>query len=162
MAPRTPNNTEVIQHVIYEEGRTPPSWDGARTKATYESVINVVPHLSYNVKVEILRNDLGHSGEKVSNIAFDGVNVGDCKPDGDDYDCTFFDCVQTIKNEAISSPDGSITAALTYEGHSWDCDCDKQTWNCRKENTTIGLTPMTAVARVTLTPITGMFIKPEV
>ena len=155
MPSRTLNNLEVIHHVIYEEGRTPPSWD----RATYESVINVVPHLSYNVKVEILRNDLGDIREKVSNITFDGVNVGDCKPNEDDYDCTFFDCVQTIKNETISSSDGSITAALTYEGHSWNCDCDKQTWNCEKENTAIALTPMIAVAKLTLTPITGILIK---
>ena len=146
----------VIEHVIYAEGRTPASWDGHRTKATYESAINVLPNISYRLKVEVLRNDLGHSDEKVSNITFDGVSVGSCNPDGDDYDCTFFDCEETIENTTIKSTNGSFLAKLTFEGHSWDCDCDKITWNCSKENTIISFTPMTAVARVTLTPIIGI------
>ena len=149
------NHSEVIEHVIYEEGRTPPSWDGKRTRATYESVIKVVPNLNYELMVEVLRNDLAGSEEKVSKITFDGVVVGDCNPDGEDYDCTFFDCQTTIQNETISSRNGSILASFTYEGHSWDCDCDKQSWNCSKENSTTGFTPMTAVAKITLTPVLG-------
>ena len=141
--------------MIYEEGKTPSSWDGKSTKATYESVIKVVPSLDYNINVEVLRNDLGGQDEKVSTITLNGVNIGNCNPDGGDYNCTFFDCKASIEKETISSKNGSILASLTFEGHSRDCDCNKQTWNCSKENTVPGLAPMTAVARVILSPITG-------
>ena len=149
------NHSEVIEHVIYEEGKTPSSWDGKNTMATYSSVINVMPNLDYSLKVEVLRNDLGGVNEKVSKITFDGSVIGNCNPDGHDFECTFFDCQSSIQNNTISSKNGSILVSLTFEGHSWDCDCDKKTWNCSPENTVDGLTPMTAVAKVTLSPITG-------
>ena len=142
-------SAKTIQHVIYKEGKT---LDGV---LTYEDVINVLPGIDYSVKVEVLRNDLGSNNEKVSRIELNGRNIGYCNPDGDDYDCTFFDCSQTLSTKSISSTNGSIAASLTYEGHSWDCDCDKQTWQCAKENTKIGFTPMTAVAKITLTPLRG-------
>ena len=93
--------------------------------------------------------------EKVSNIILDGVSIGDCDPDGGDYECTFYDCAHSLTRKTVSSGNGAILAALTYERHSWDCDCDKLTWNCRKQNTVQGYTPMTAVARITLTPVIG-------
>ena len=156
-----------IQHVIYEEGSHPSSWtnewlehgqgyyndDGPAT--TYEDVLNVLPGIDYSVKVEVLRNDLGAEHEKVSRIALNGHTIGDCNPDGSDYDCTFFDCSETLSSNYISSTNGSIVASLTYEGHSWDCDCDKATWECVRENTKIGFTKMLAVARITLTPLNG-------
>ena len=151
------NHSGMIQHVIYAEGRTPSSWNAQPTKATYTSMINIVPHLTYILKVEVLRNDLASSNEKVSNITLNGVAIGDCNPDGEDYDCTFFDCSGSLTKTSISSGNSSILAAFTYEGHSWDCDCDKETWKCSKENTTINYTPMTAVAKVTLTPLIGDF-----
>ena len=135
--------------MVYGEGKT------ASPVQIYDSTINVVPKLKYNVKVEVLRNDLGEPNEKVSKITFDGAVIGDCNPDGGDYDCTFFDCQDSIQNSTVSSESGSILVALTYEGHSWDCDCDTQTWECSKENQVAGRTPMTAVARITLTPIIG-------
>ena len=141
--------------MIYKEGKTPSNWNGNNTKATYDDVLNVLPGVDYSIKVEVLRNDLGQSAEKVSRIALNGRSIGECNPDGDDYDCTFFDCSQTISDKSISSTNGSIVASLTYEGHSWDCDCDKETWQCAKENTKVGLTPMTAVAKITLTPLNG-------
>ena len=54
--------------------------------------ITVQPGLKYAVNVEILRNDLGDWGEEVSYITLDGTSIGGCKPDGGDYDCTFFNC----------------------------------------------------------------------
>ena len=139
----------IIEHMVYGEGKDD------KIKSTYESSIKVEPDVDYYMKIEVLRNDLGDSGERVSKITIDGVNVGDCDPDGGDYDCTFFDCKASIEKETISSKNGSILASLTFEGHSRDCDCNKQTWNCSKENTIPGLAPMTAVARVILSPITG-------
>ena len=137
--------------MVYGEGKT--------ARPTYESIINVVPNLDYNVKVEVLRNDLGSYGEKVSKISFDGVVFGDCNPDGGDYDCTFFDCKDSIQKLPLSSNTGYILVALTYQGHSCDCDCDKETWTCSRENQIATRTPMTAVARITLSPIIGNMLK---
>ena len=141
-----------IQHIIYKEGKDPSNWDET---ATYEDVINVQPGIDYSVKVEVLRNDLGSSSEKVSRIALNGRTIGDCNPDGDDYDCTFFDCSPTLSTKQVSSHGGSIVASLTFQGHSRDCDCDKGTWECAKEDTKIGFDPMLAVAKITLTPLSG-------
>ena len=137
--------------MIYGEGKV--------DEPIYESTINVVPNVDYNVKIEVLRNDLGEEYEKVSEIAIDGVVIGDCNPDGDDYDCTFFDCQDSIQNSTITSETGSILVALTYQNHSWDCDCDKETWACSKENENPTWTPMTAVARITLSPANGNILE---
>ena len=143
--------TQVIEHMVYGEGK--------QTRSIYESVINVVPNLDYYLKIEVLRNDLQSYDERVSKITIDGHDVGNCNPDGKDYDCTFYDCRDSIQYEVVSSNTGLMSVAFTYEGHSWDCDCDKQTWTCKKENTVSGLTPMTAVARIKLTPIIGYRLK---
>ena len=145
--------TKTIQHVLYKEGKTPSKQ--RIIQATYKDVFNVYPGVDYSVKVEVLRNDLGSSSEKVSRIALNGHTIGDCNPDGDDFDCTFFDCSQTISSKSISSSTGSIDVSFTYQGHSWDCDCSKETWQCAKENTVTGFNPMVAVARITLSPLKG-------
>ena len=132
--------------------------EGTTAQATYESTINVAPNMDYDVRIEVLRNDLGSSDERVSKITFDGVTIGDCNPDGGDYDCTFFNCQNTIQNDLVSYETGSIRVALTYQGHSWDCDCDKETWDCSQENQVPTRTPMTAAARITLTPIFGNYL----
>ena len=137
-------DAEPIVHMVYGEGK--------QNKPTYDSVINIVPNVRYHLQVEVLRNDLASSSERVSRITLDGVNIGDCNPDGADYDCTFFDCHNTIRTKHIFT-NGSIPVSLTYQGHSWDCDCDKETWMCSRESSIPGRTPMTAVARFTLTPI---------
>ena len=136
-----------ITHVVYGEGKT--------AKATYEDVLEVRPDIVYSIKIEVLRNDLGDFSEKVSSIALNGEFIGDCNPDGGDYDCTFFDCARTLSTKRISSINGSIFASLTYHGYSWDCDCNKETWQCAKEETKPGFSPMTAVAKITLTPLDG-------
>ena len=114
--------------------------------------------MDYDVRIEVLRNDLGSSDERVSKITFDGVTIGDCNPDGGDYDCTFFNCRDTIQNALVFSETGSIRVALTYQDHSWDCDCDKETWECSPENQVPTRTPMTAAARITLIPISGNYL----
>ena len=47
---------------------------------------------------------------------------------------------------------GVIDVVMTYAGHSHDCDCDTSSWQCSKQDTVAGRTPMEAVARFTLTP----------
>ena len=136
----------IIEHMVYGEGRDD------KIMSTYYSNINVVPDIDYYMQIEVLRNDLGDNGERVSKITVDGVDVGDCDPDGGDYDCTFFDCQDSLEYQIVSAINGSISVSFTYEGHSWDCDCDTETWSCSKESTISGRTPMTAVARITLIP----------
>ena len=140
--------------MIYAEGRNE-SWNGKPTRASYEDTITVVPHLKYELQIEVLRNDLGHPSERVSDITMNGVGVGGCNPDGDDYDCSFYNCTSSLDQTTVSSDTASIKAIFHFQGHSSDCDCDKNTWECSKENTKPDLTPMTAVARITLTPIHG-------
>ena len=142
------DHLKTIKHVIYEEGKTV-------KKNTYKGILSVLPGIEYRVKVEVLRNDLAGSDEKVSRIALNGRTIGDCNPNGGDYDCTFFDCSLTLSTKQISSSDGSVVAALTFQGHSRDCDCDKETWECAKEDTKKGFAPMLAVAKITLTPLSG-------
>jgi len=131
----------IVSQVIYSEGTA--------KQSNNAGTISVVPGVTYTVSMEILRNDLGEPNERVSNVTFDGNSIGGCNPDGGDYDCTFYTCPQS---PSVSSTTGIIAVNLVYTGHSWDCDCDKSTWECSKENTVSGRTPMTAVARFTLIP----------
>jgi hypothetical protein len=108
----------------------------------------------YDLKVEILRNDLGGAHERVSSIKLDGTTVGSCNPDGGDYDCTFYDCESAVTQKRYTPASNTIDVELIYTGHSHDCDCDTSNWQCSKENTVAGRTAMTAVARLTLTPLT--------
>ena len=45
---------------------------GTATSTYNYGTINVQPGITYAVKVEILRNDLGSSGERVRDITLDG------------------------------------------------------------------------------------------
>eukprot|EP00964_Phaeocystis_antarctica_P075587 scaffold46657_cov71-Phaeocystis_antarctica.AAC.2 len=118
----------------------------------------VIPGVTYHVKTEILRNDLGDGrSEMVTSILVDGVELGGCNPDGGDYDCTFFDCF-SAQSHTVTATSTQLQFALSYQGHSWDCDCDTTTWesgdtSCSKESTIAGRSPMAAVARFTLTPV---------
>jgi len=76
--------------------------------------------------------------------------LGHCKPDGGDYDCTFFDCKKTLD---FTSESTKLDVEMTFTGHSWDCDCDEKTWACSKEKVVAGRTAMQAVARLTLSPV---------
>jgi len=107
--------------------------------------------VSYKVmKVEVLRNDLASSSEYVKSIKIAGKELGQCQPDGGDYDCTFFDCKKTLD---FTSESTKLDVEMTFTGHSWDCDCDEKTWACSKEKMVAGRTAMQAVARLTLSPV---------
>ena len=49
---------------------------------------------------------------------------------------------------------GELAVIMRFVEHSRDCDCDTSTWECSRENTVAGRTPVEAVARFTLTPVT--------
>ena len=121
---------------------------GTSAYSSNSGTIMVQPGIQYTVNVEILRNDLASSDERVQDITLDGRSIGGCNPDGGDNDCTFFNC--PITPVTVVSQTGSIEVIMYFTGHSHDCDCNTQTWNCYPEGS--GPTPMTAVGRFTLTP----------
>merc|ERR1712193_25117 len=127
----------TINWIIYTEGTTP-QFDNTG------EIPGAVPGLEYDVSVEVLRSDLGSSDEYVSDITLEGKSLGSCNPDGNDYDCTFYRCPNTGK---VTGPsDGKFDVNMQFRGHSHDCDCDKNSWVCSKENTVWGRKPMTAVS----------------
>ena len=131
----------VVTRVIYS---------GLPTRGHNPGTITVQPGVKYTVNVEILRNDLGGSGERVLDITLDGKSIGGCNPDGGDYDCTFFKC--PITPATVVSQTGNILVNMVFTGHSWDCDCDEQTWDCSRENSVPGRMKVTAVGRFELIP----------
>lgn len=125
--------------------------EGKSAQALVSKTYTVKRGATYVVqKFEVLRNDLGGASEKVTSIKVNGVELGECNPDGGDYDCTYFDCQKT---HTFSTTSTQLTVQMTLTGHSWDCDCDTTTWECSKEDTWEGRTPrtpVTSVARITL------------
>ena len=103
---------------------------------------------------QVLRNDLASSAEKVTAIRVDGVDLGECNPDGGDYDCTFYDCATDIANQGHSLTVVATASTMDFEadltGHSHDCDCDTDTWECSQQDTVADRTAMTAVLRFRL------------
>jgi hypothetical protein len=148
-----PMCTAPIVAVAYSQGTTVYSSPSAAT------TVDVIPGETYNIRVEILRNDLGSASERVTAIRVGGTDIGGCNPDGGDYDCTFFDCASqlTASNLIMTATTGTLTLEVDITGHSHDCDCDMTSWtsgqaSCSRQDTVAGRTPMTAVARFTLTP----------
>ena len=137
--PKEASTPELTQYV-YSDGKT--------LKTDNKGTLYVEKNVPYKITYEVLRNDLGDASEMVSDVIIDGKSIGSCNPDGGDYDCTYFKCPGST---IVSSPTGMIPVNLKYIKHSWDCDCDMETWMCSKENTVPGQTPMTAVAKFTLT-----------
>ena len=141
---------DAIVKVLYKAGKS-----GA---GDISGSVSVTKGTKYAVKIEVLRNDLGSSDERVKSIKIDGKEVGKksgyaCNPDGGDYDCTFFDCKSQITdNLVVTAASSTLKLALDFEGHSWACDCDTSSWKCSRENAVKGRAAMEAVARVTLTP----------
>ena len=116
--------------------------------------IDVRPNVHYHVRFEILRNDLGGSHEKVTGVLVDGEDLGECNPDGSDYDCTFYDCSSQQLSKTIISTTGKVDVNMKITGHSWDCDCDTKTWACSDQYDYVaGREKMTAVGIFVLTPI---------
>ena len=85
----------MVTEVIYSAGR-----DSSTTQYN-EGSIAVQPGVKYTVDVEVLRNDLASWNERVEDILLrpdqgiqgaEQVSIGGCNPDGDDQDCTFFNC----------------------------------------------------------------------
>lgn len=144
-APPAPPPIVPVTQVIYSSGTTAyytPSATGS---------VNLVAGATYLVQVEILRNDLGggRGSEWVPAIYVGSTSIGDCAPDGGDYDCTFFTCPIS---HTFTPATSTVALSIDVSGHSWDCDCDMSSWQCSREDSILGRTKMTAVARYTFTP----------
>ena len=146
------DSPSIVHKVIYDEDPLVIDYESPE-RTIYTDTIKLVPQQKYWLKLEVLQSDLGHSGEKVSGIEINGQDFGECSPTGGDHDCTFFNCAPQLLSNQIISENGRLQLKLTYQGHSKDCDCDKQTWRCKEENIDKTLTPMVAAARITLTPM---------
>ena len=134
---------------MYKESRL--NYAPALGVETYKDVIYVEQNEIYELRFEVLRNDLGDDGEEVKYIRIDGETVGRCKPPGGDQECDFYDCSSDLERKEISSSSGILSVELTYTGHSHDCDCNKATWSCEKQNNEMqGQTRIAAAARITL------------
>ena len=122
----------------------------------YATDFNVYPGKSYSVSIKVLRNGLGNADAKVSKIKLNGQNIGECNPDGLDDDCTFFDCDSSLTEKSFASDSETLTLKLSYVGNSEKCSCDTSTWECSsnlESDEANSPTIMTAVARITLTPV---------
>ena len=109
--------------------------------------------VTYSIVMEVLLNDLGDAGEKVSGVTFNGHSIGGCNPDGGQYNCTFYNCARELTSRNYTATSDTINVDATYLGYSHGCDCDVNDWSCSKEGTVAGRTAITAVARFILTPI---------
>eukprot|EP00937_MAST-01D_sp_MAST-1D-sp2_P001110 g1110.t1 len=138
--------TTTESQVVYQQGRGD---FNDRSQNVSGTLTGLVPGARYRIGVEVLRNDLANYHERVKSITVGGTNMGECRPDGADFDCTFFRCPFDTTTVVTASASGTVPVAMVFQGHSWDCDCDTSSWECSKENTVAGRQPMTAVARFT-------------
>ena len=118
--------------------------------------------MRYGIKVEVLLNDLSHASEKVSSIELNGIKIGECNPKSSgcaaqglsncgDYACVFYDCTPYLDKTLMSFDSSAVNIKLVYVGHSRDCDCNTNTWECKAEAVDPTLTPTLALARITFT-----------
>ena len=57
-----------------------------------------IPNKWYRLKIEVMRTDTDAIDEKVSDIRVDGRSIGGCNPDGEENECTFYDCSSNEKD----------------------------------------------------------------
>ena len=123
--------------------------------------LHVMPNTLYNIKVEILRNDLARPNKFASAIIINNKLIGSCNPGGVDFDCDFYDCAKgnslilTTVRPTVAIIDVNIT--FTSDGWRQKCACNYQTLSspgaCGPEYLGVYKTKMSATARITLTPL---------
>ena len=145
-----PTEDKRIVKVIYKE--TTFNYVQVGNKGSYKDIIQVTPNEIYDMKLEVLQNDLEQASEKVEEIIINGINIGECNPPGSDTDCTFYDCTSSLGIKEVSSQSGTIPVQLKYIGNEHDCDCNKVTWKCQPQKNEAGQTHVVAAARITLSP----------
>ena len=127
----------------------------------HRGFVEVVPLKRYRLLLEVLLNDLGRNDEKVFDIKFNEISLGECNPLCDgmterecDNACLFYDCSSQLQDTVVTSGTSTLTFELKFQGISRDCDCNKNTGECKKEDLDGNLRPVMAAAKITLTPIT--------
>ena len=141
----------TVYNMVYEQSETAKFNPSATGSAILQQGAN------YATTVFILRNDLGggYGEEWVDKIEVDGVPIGECVPDGSDYDCTYYECSVDkgdLPTHIFTATTSEIPLTVNMVSHSKDCNCDMTTWECEPEYpytdpVTPGRLPMTAVAR---------------
>ena len=116
-----------------------------------KGTIKVVPNQLYNVRIEVMRSDTDNEREKIEDIIMNSDSFGSCNPDGI-KDCSYYDCSQNnhgdyLTKQTIKSSDGQVNIQLTYTSAVEMKECVHEGFK------------VSAVARVTLTPIEGRYIN---
>ena len=110
----------------------------------------------YTIKLEILRGNFpDKSVDKSASITMDGLAIGgECKPFGGNRECNFVECSSKLTIKEIASNTGLISVSIRYGKKSEDCNCDRNTWNCKMSSTQTQDYPLKvdSVARITLYP----------
>ena len=102
-----------------------------------------------------MRTDTDAIDEKVSDIRVDGRSIGGCNPDGEENQCTFYDCSSNEKDlgdhlsDTVlrSNSEGEMTFEIEYS-HFVDDNS-----HCHFDGS-----KQQAVVSITLDPIEGNFI----
>ena len=129
--------------MVFEEGSV------AGSTLTYFSEIDVYPDVKYTIAVHVLQNGLEDSDANV-NIIVEGNSIGTCNPDGNNNDCSFYDCSSHVTSRVYSSPSGKISVELQYSGTSAAyCSCDTTSWACSSD---IVRTQVVMAANIELKP----------
>ena len=164
----TGNGPVIVQKVIYIE-KSDNNMD-ATSRRSYSGAMEVVPHKKYDIQLEILLNGLTLNGrytERISNIKINKISIGQCNLNCESMStlgcdssvCTFHDCTPHLTHTTITSGTGIVYVALESQGHTRDCYCGEDTWECRLANRIDPKVPslksMYAVARITLIPADG-------
>ena len=137
--------------VIYAEGKAVSSLP----KTLYKGHLNVIPRVPYIISIEVLQTLKTKLNPIVTDIMMDNIHVGDCTPEGETEDCTFFLCTTTEKRP-ITSETGTIDVSMVFTDHSWKCNCDTRNWYCNPHANNPSQLPMVAVARITLESQTSL------
>ena len=140
-------NDGAITQMIYEESECGSYCESER----YSTFISVLRNTSYEIQIEILKNDLVTDDKKIAALKVDGTLIGNCYSSGENDVCSFYDCSFHLTSKHIISSTGVLEFEFIHSKHSQNCSCDKETWICEKANTT--LSQIKVAARITLTPI---------
>jgi hypothetical protein len=93
--------------VIYSSGTT------AFSSPSASGTVDLIPGSTYNVQVEILRNDLGSASERVTAIRVDGVDIGGCNPCAAQHATTAPSVHEPSRQSVRSSRAWTVTVATT-------------------------------------------------
>ena len=118
----TDKNDGIVTQMVYEEGECGQSC----ASKTYFALVNILPNVGYDVQIEVLKNDLGKDGKRITEIKVDENIIGDCYPSGEGNECSFYDCSFHLSSQHIFSPTGIVTFEINYSEHSQGCECDKE------------------------------------